>query len=105
MGRGGDGDAFLDVADLCVFVDVVGPDSRYTHWKQTVFYLDEPLTCKNGEEMTGNFSVTKNDRNKVHDGLCVVMVCLCSSISVFTTCEYVSVCVLPRRMWCGEWCY
>ncbi|XP_065191424.1 protein arginine N-methyltransferase 1-like [Sycon ciliatum] len=40
------------------------PDSRYTHWKQTVFYLDEPLTCKNGEEMTGNFSVTKNDRNK-----------------------------------------
>ena len=24
---------------------------RYTHWKQTVFYLDDYLTCKKGDEV------------------------------------------------------
>jgi len=39
------------------------PEAPYTHWKQTVFYLDDYLTCKKGEEMTGTFKLQKNDRN------------------------------------------
>uniref|UniRef100_A0A5K3EWX8 type I protein arginine methyltransferase n=1 Tax=Mesocestoides corti TaxID=53468 RepID=A0A5K3EWX8_MESCO len=46
-----------------------GPDERrYTHWKQTVFYLDsgegdECLTVKKGEEIRGIFSIMPNSRN------------------------------------------
>jgi len=39
------------------------PEARYTHWKQTVFYLDDYLTCKKGEEVTGVFSMKPNTRN------------------------------------------
>merc|ERR1712113_421246 len=28
------------------------PEHQYTHWKQTVFYLDDYITCKKGEEVT-----------------------------------------------------
>ena len=37
-----------------------GPDARYTHWKQTVFYLDDYFTCK---KLTGLFSMKQNIRN------------------------------------------
>jgi len=40
-----------------------GPHSPYTHWKQTVFYLDDYLTCKKGDEVTGVFSMKPNTRN------------------------------------------
>jgi protein arginine N-methyltransferase 1 len=40
-----------------------GPDCQYTHWKQTVFYLQEAITVKKNEEVTGTFSVKPNDRN------------------------------------------
>nr|QDE10276.1 protein arginine methyltransferase 1 [Dugesia japonica]QDE10277.1 protein arginine methyltransferase 1 [Dugesia japonica] len=45
-----------------------GPsDRRGTHWKQTVFYLDDgvndSLTVNNGEEITGIFSLKPNARN------------------------------------------
>jgi len=40
-----------------------GPDQQYTHWKQTVFYLEEALTSKRGEEIHGVFSLTPNERN------------------------------------------
>ena len=39
------------------------PDARPTHWKQTVFYLDNDLTCKKGDEVTGVFSMKPNSRN------------------------------------------
>jgi protein arginine N-methyltransferase 1 len=39
------------------------PDSHYTHWKQTVFYLEEALTVKKNEEISGNFSMVPNERN------------------------------------------
>ena len=39
------------------------PDARYTHWKQTVFYLDDYMTCKKGDEVTGVFSMKPNARN------------------------------------------
>jgi len=39
------------------------PDSKYTHWKQTVFYFKEALTVKKGEEINGHFAVKPNARN------------------------------------------
>lgn len=40
------------------------PEAPYTHWKQTVFYLEDYITCKKGEEMFGVFRMKPNDRNK-----------------------------------------
>ena len=40
------------------------PSAKYTHWKQTVFYLKEPLTVCAGEEFTGTIVCSPNDRNK-----------------------------------------
>ena len=40
------------------------PHSRYTHWKQTVFYLQDCLTVQKGEKLTGTFSVKQNASNK-----------------------------------------
>jgi len=39
------------------------PEAPYTHWKQTVFYLQDYLTCKKGEEVRGTFKMTPNERN------------------------------------------
>merc|ERR1719259_293024 len=39
------------------------PEAPYTHWKQTVFYLQDYLTCKKGEELSGSFKMTPNERN------------------------------------------
>ncbi|XP_063960743.1 protein arginine N-methyltransferase 1-like [Lytechinus pictus] len=39
------------------------PDSHYTHWKQTVFYLDDYITAKRGEELYGTFSMKPNAKN------------------------------------------
>jgi len=40
------------------------PEAPYTHWKQTVFYIDDYLTVKKGEEIYGTFSMKQNARNK-----------------------------------------
>lgn len=40
-----------------------GPFAKYTHWKQTVFYLQETLTVCAGEAVTGTISSAPNDRN------------------------------------------
>lgn len=39
------------------------PEAPYTHWKQTVFYFDEYMTVKKGEEINGTFSIKQNARN------------------------------------------
>merc|ERR1712073_88970 len=39
------------------------PEAPYTHWKQTVFYLEDYLTCTKGEEVYGVFRLKPNDRN------------------------------------------
>jgi len=39
------------------------PDAEYTHWKQTTFYLDDGYVVREGEEMTGTFSMKPNKRN------------------------------------------
>ena len=39
-----------------------GPHARYTHWKQTVFYLREVLTVEAGEVVTGTLTSRRNDK-------------------------------------------
>jgi predicted RNA methylase len=40
------------------------PDSQYTHWKQTVFYLRDALTVKKGETLNGYITCKPNERNE-----------------------------------------
>ncbi|KAG8579719.1 hypothetical protein GDO81_011024 [Engystomops pustulosus] len=39
------------------------PDAPYTHWKQTVFYLEDYLTVRRGEELYGTLSMKPNANN------------------------------------------
>jgi len=39
------------------------PEAPYTHWKQTVFYFDDYLTVKKGEEIYGMFTMKPNVKN------------------------------------------
>ena len=41
-----------------------GPHTKYTHWKQTVFYLREVLTVEQGEQIRGVLKNKPNERNK-----------------------------------------
>ena len=41
-----------------------GPHTRYTHWKQTVFYLREVLTVEQGERIEGSLVNRPNEKNK-----------------------------------------
>lgn len=41
------------------------PDAPYTHWKQTVFYLEDYLTVRRGEELYGTISMKPNAKNEV----------------------------------------
>lgn len=41
-----------------------GPHTKYTHWKQTVFYLREVLTVQQGEQIKGILENKPNDKNK-----------------------------------------
>lgn len=54
---------------VCVFlwmcVCVPAPDAPYTHWKQTVFYLEDYLTVRRGEEITGSIAMKPNEKNIV----------------------------------------
>ena len=39
------------------------PHSEYTHWKQTVFYLQNPIAIGPGEMITGKISCKRNANN------------------------------------------
>ncbi|PNH42412.1 hypothetical protein VD0003_g9804 [Verticillium dahliae] len=41
-----------------------GPHTKYTHWKQTVFYLKEMLTVQHGEEIDMTIDVNPNEKNR-----------------------------------------
>lgn len=41
-----------------------GPHTKYTHWKQTVFYLRDMLTVQVGENVKGSLSCRPNERNR-----------------------------------------
>lgn len=40
-----------------------GPQYRATHWKQTVFYLEDTITICTGEVLEGTISVVPNKKN------------------------------------------
>jgi protein arginine N-methyltransferase 1 len=40
-----------------------GPHARYTHWKQTVFYIDNELMASKDTKITGNIVVKRNAKN------------------------------------------
>jgi len=40
-----------------------GPRAEYTHWKQTVFYLDEPIVGEKGDLIKGHMKVNRNKGN------------------------------------------
>ncbi|KDO24558.1 hypothetical protein SPRG_20913 [Saprolegnia parasitica CBS 223.65] len=40
-----------------------GPRAKYTHWKQTVFYLSQPLTVRAGDVIEGTLSCVPNAAN------------------------------------------
>ena len=40
-----------------------GPHTKYTHWKQTVFYLRDVLTVEQGEQIDGELSSKPNDKH------------------------------------------
>lgn len=41
-----------------------GPHTKYTHWKQTVFYLRDVLTVEAGEQIQGFLENKPNEKNK-----------------------------------------
>jgi protein arginine N-methyltransferase 1 len=41
-----------------------GPHTKYTHWKQTVFYLNDVLTVQQGEEAVCELTVKPNAKNR-----------------------------------------
>ncbi|KAK1832855.1 HNRNP arginine N-methyltransferase [Podospora conica] len=41
-----------------------GPHTKYTHWKQTVFYLKDVLTVRAGEKVECSIHNRPNDKNK-----------------------------------------
>lgn len=48
-----------------IFLLPSGPESPYTHWKQTVFYMEDYLTVKTGEEIFGTIGMKPNAKNNV----------------------------------------
>jgi protein arginine N-methyltransferase 1 len=40
-----------------------GPHTKYTHWKQTVFYLRDVLAVRSGEYVSGVLENKPNDKN------------------------------------------
>ena len=41
-----------------------GPHTKYTHWKQTVFYLKDAITVEAGETMQARIDCRPNERNR-----------------------------------------
>lgn len=41
-----------------------GPHTKYTHWKQTVFYLADVLTVEAGESVKGNLLCKPTEANR-----------------------------------------
>jgi predicted RNA methylase len=44
-------------------VFTTGPQGRYTHWKQIVFYLEDVLTVRSGDVITGSIHIKPNAKN------------------------------------------
>lgn len=59
--------AYFDVFfNACHKPVVISTSPKYavTHWKQTVFYLEDTIMICAGESLTGTISCRQNDKNK-----------------------------------------
>ncbi len=59
--------AWFDISFTACHKDIsfsTGPHSKYTHWKQTVFYLKEVLTVQEGEEVQCSLHNRPNSKNR-----------------------------------------
>eukprot|EP01065_Artemidia_motanka_P029984 TRINITY_DN36020_c0_g1_i1.p1 TRINITY_DN36020_c0_g1~~TRINITY_DN36020_c0_g1_i1.p1 ORF type:complete len:369 (+),score=130.04 TRINITY_DN36020_c0_g1_i1:88-1194(+) len=57
---------FFDVSFGSVHQPVhmtTSPHTKYTHWKQTVFYTNEPVFCNKGDSIKGTLTCKPNERN------------------------------------------
>ena len=45
------------------FTLTTSPYEEYTHWKQTVFYLERPLLVRKGDQLRGSIAVRKSKTN------------------------------------------
>lgn len=57
---------YFDIEFACCHKPIrfsTGPHAQYTHWKQTVMYLDDVLTINEGETITGTISCRPNAKN------------------------------------------
>jgi protein arginine N-methyltransferase 1 len=57
---------YFDIEFSCCHKKIAfstGPRARYTHWKQTVFYLKDELTVCEGDVLTGRITSTPNAKN------------------------------------------
>mmetsp|Transcript_29368 Transcript_29368/g.28092 ORF Transcript_29368/g.28092 Transcript_29368/m.28092 type:complete len:373 (-) Transcript_29368:50-1168(-) len=53
--------AFTQIHKPIIFS--TSPHAKYTHWKQTVFYITDPITVCAGEEISGTIQCSPNDKN------------------------------------------
>ncbi|MCJ1261733.1 type I protein arginine N-methyltransferase Rmt1 [Lobaria immixta] len=59
--------AWFDIEFTACHKDIkfsTGPHARYTHWKQTVFYLREVLTVEEGEQVRGILASKPNEKKR-----------------------------------------
>ncbi|ADV19487.1 protein arginine N-methyltransferase 1 [Cryptococcus gattii Ru294] len=57
---------WFDISFSCCHKPVnfsTGPQAKYTHWKQTVFYTSETLTVSEGDVIQGTLHCAPNSRN------------------------------------------
>jgi len=58
--------AYFDIEFRCCHTMVkfsTGPLADYTHWKQTVFYLNDPINVSNNAKLKGEMKASRNARN------------------------------------------
>lgn len=58
--------AFFDTEFSCCHKSIkidTSPLAQYTHWKQTVFYMQDVITVTHGEELKGNLTCAPNAKN------------------------------------------
>ncbi|KAJ1505576.1 hypothetical protein HMI54_000641 [Coelomomyces lativittatus] len=66
--------AWFDISFTCIHKPIyftTSPRGKYTHWKQTVFYLTEDLPMKAGQRIQGTLSCEPNKKN--HRNLDIIL--------------------------------
>jgi type I protein arginine methyltransferase len=59
--------AWFDIEFSCCHKPIkfsTGPHTKYTHWKQTVFYIKDVLTVETNERVNGMLSNKPNEKNR-----------------------------------------